>query len=59
MNNVTITLSDEEIAKIKVADLDEFYNFYVHDLFCFKILFEVAIFWNSNFQLIKQSHMKS
>ena len=31
MNNVTTTLSDEEITKIKVVDLDKFYNFYVHD----------------------------
>jgi hypothetical protein len=27
MNNVTTTLSDEEMIKIKVVDLDEFYNF--------------------------------
>jgi len=29
----TITLSDEEMPKIKVVDLDEFYNFVVDD-FC-------------------------
>jgi hypothetical protein len=33
MNNVTTTLLDEEITKIKVVDLDKFYNFYVHDFF--------------------------
>jgi hypothetical protein len=33
MSNVTITLSDEEIIKIKVVDLDEFYNFYVYNFF--------------------------
>ena len=33
MNNVTITLSDEQITKIKVVDLDELYNLYVHDFF--------------------------
>ena len=31
MNDVTTTLSDEKMTKIKVVDLDEFYNFYVHD----------------------------
>ena len=31
VNNVLITLSDEEMTKIKVIGLDEFYNFYVHD----------------------------
>jgi hypothetical protein len=33
MNNVTTTLSDEEMTQIKVLDIDEFYNFYVHDFF--------------------------
>ena len=33
MNNVITTLSDEEMIKIKVVDLDKFYNFYVHDFF--------------------------
>ena len=33
MNNVTTTLADEEMTKIKVIDLDKFYNFYVHDFF--------------------------
>jgi hypothetical protein len=33
MNNVTTILLDEEMTKIKVLDLDKFYNFYVHDFF--------------------------
>ena len=33
VNNVTTTMSDQEIIKIKVIDLDEFYNIYVHDFF--------------------------
>jgi hypothetical protein len=33
VNNVTITLSDEQMTKIKVVDFDELYNFYVHDFF--------------------------
>ena len=33
VNNVTITLSDEEMSKIKVVDLDVFYNFVVDDFF--------------------------
>ena len=36
VNNVTNTLSDEEITKIKVVDLDEFYNFYIHAFFQLK-----------------------
>jgi len=48
VNNVTITLSDEKITKIKVVDLYQLYNFYVYDfsaeiIYCFKMLFEVAI----------------
>jgi len=33
MNNVTTTMSDEQMTKIKVVDLDEFYNFVVDDFF--------------------------
>jgi hypothetical protein len=33
VNIVTTTLSDEEMTKIKVVDLDDFYNFYAHDFF--------------------------
>jgi len=29
----TITLSDEEMIKIKVVDLDELYNFGIHHFF--------------------------
>jgi hypothetical protein len=48
VNNVATTLLDEEMTKIKVVDLDKFYNFYVHDLFSgdhlvFRMMFEVTI----------------
>jgi hypothetical protein len=33
MNNVTNILSDEEMTKITVLDLDELYNFVVDDFF--------------------------
>ena len=33
MNNVSTTLSDEQIIKIIVVDLDEFNNFVVDDFF--------------------------
>jgi hypothetical protein len=33
VNNVIITLSDEEMTKIKVVDLDGFYNFVVDEIF--------------------------
>jgi hypothetical protein len=36
VNNVIITFFDEEMTKIKAVDLDEFYNFYVHD-FSFEV----------------------
>jgi hypothetical protein len=63
VNNVTITLSNEEITKIKGVDIDRFYSFMfmsfsIEIIYCFKMLFEVAIFGNLNFELIKQSHMK-
>ena len=49
MNNVAITLSDKQMIKIRVVDLDELYNFYVCDfsaetIYCFKMLVEVVIF---------------
>ena len=33
VNNVTITLSDKEMTKIKIIDLDELYNFGIHHFF--------------------------
>ena len=33
VNNVIITLSNEQMIKIKVVDLDDFYNFDVDDFF--------------------------
>jgi hypothetical protein len=44
VNNVTVTLSDEQMTKIKVIDLDELYNFYVHDFFKWNhLLFENVV----------------
>jgi hypothetical protein len=45
----TNTLSDKEMTKIKVVDLDELYNFGIHHfsdeiIWCFKIWFELVIF---------------
>ena len=46
----TITLSDEEMTKIKVIDLDELYTtlvfitFLAEIFWCFKILLELVIF---------------
>ena len=47
----TITLSDEEMTKIKVVDLEELYNFGIHHflaeiIWCLKILLELVIFLN-------------
>jgi hypothetical protein len=40
VKNVTTTLSNEQISKIKVVDLDDFDNFYVHDFFsCNHLMF--------------------
>ena len=33
VNNVTVTLSDEKMIKIKVIDLDKLYNFGIHHFF--------------------------
>jgi hypothetical protein len=35
-----------------------FITFSAEIIYCFKMLFEVVIFGNSNFELIKQSDMK-
>jgi hypothetical protein len=39
VNNVTTILSDEEITKINVIDIDEFYNFCIHDFSNFKFYY--------------------
>ena len=64
VNNVTTTISDEQMTKIKVVDLDEFYNFYVHDFFSWShLLFENDV-WSCYFLKFKiqidriQSHEK-
>ena len=38
VNYVTISLSDEQMNKIKVVDIDELCNFYVHDFFIWNYL---------------------
>ena len=38
------TLLDKQITKIKIVDLDEFYNFYVDDFFSWKhVLFQNVV----------------
>ena len=51
------------MTKIKVVDVDEFYNFIVNDFFIWNDLLLQNVdsschFLNLNFELIKQSHMK-
>ena len=64
MNNITTTLSDEEMTKIKVVDLDKFYNFYVHDFFSWNHLVFQNDVWSYYFLKFKiqidriQSHEK-
>ena len=53
MNNVITTLSDEEMTKIKVVDIDKFYNFYVHDFFSWNHLLVQNVVWNSHFLKFK------
>ena len=64
VNNVTTTISDEQMTKIKVVDLDEFYNFYVHDFFSWSYLMFENDVWSCYFLKFKiqidriQSHKK-
>ena len=49
MNNAITILSDEEMTKIKIVDLDKLYNFGSHHfsaeiIWCFKISLEHVIF---------------
>ena len=55
VNNVTITLLDEQIIKIKVVDLDQFYNFYVHDFFRWNHLLLQNVVWSYYFLKFKFS----
>ena len=55
------TLWNEKMAKIKVGDLDELYNSYIHHLYSWNHLvfenqFEAVIFWNLKFELFKISN---
>jgi hypothetical protein len=61
--NFTITLSDEEMTKIKVIDLDELYNFVVDDFFSWNHLIFENVVWSCHilkfkFKLFKQSHIE-
>jgi hypothetical protein len=64
MNNVSTTLLDEQMTKIKVIDLDQFYDFYVHDFFSWNHLMFQNDIWSYHFLKLKfqidktQSHKK-
>jgi hypothetical protein len=45
MNNITITFSDKEMTKIKIVDLDQFYNFVVDDFFKWNHLVFQIVVW--------------
>jgi hypothetical protein len=49
----TNTLSDEEMTKIKVVDLDEYYNFYFHDFFSLNHLVFQNVVWICHFLKFK------
>ena len=49
MNNITTTLLDEEMIKIKVVDLDKFYHFYVDDFFSWNQLVFQNDVWSCYF----------
>jgi hypothetical protein len=57
-------MPDEEMTKIKVVDLDEFYNFYVHDFFSWNHSMFRNNIWSCHFLKFKiqidktQSHEK-
>ena len=53
MNNIITTLSDEEMTKIKVIDLDKFYNFYVYDFFSWNQLVFQNNVWSCYFLKFK------
>ena len=48
--------SDGEITKIKVVDLDEFYNFIVYNLFIWNHLWFQKAVGNLIFKLLKNSN---
>ncbi len=57
-----ITLSDEQITKIKVIDIDELYNFVVDEFFSWNYLVFENVVWSCHnfkfkFKLLKQSHI--
>ena len=50
------TLSNEEMTKIKVVELDEFYNFYVHDFSGWSHLIFQNDVWSCYFFEIQNSN---
>jgi hypothetical protein len=53
VNNVLITLLDEQMTKIKVLNLDELYNFYIHDFSSWNHLLFKNIVWSCHFMKFK------
>jgi hypothetical protein len=53
MNNITITLSDEQMTKIKVVDLYQLYNFCVYDFFNWNHLLLQNVVWSCYFLKFK------
>ena len=53
MNSVITIMLDKEMIKVKVVDLDEFYNFYVHDFFSWNHLMFQNDVWSCYFLKFK------
>jgi hypothetical protein len=53
VNNATTTLSDKEITKIKMVDLNQLYKFYVHDFFNWNHLMFQNDVWSCHFLKFK------
>jgi hypothetical protein len=53
VNNVLINLSDEQMTKIKVLDLDELYNIYIHDFSSWNHLLFATFQTKSHEKMIK------
>ena len=64
MNNITTTLLDEQITKIKICrswwvlQLCCCWLFQLKSFTLWKCCFKLSFFWNSNFELFKLCHMK-
>jgi len=53
VNNVAITLSDKQMTKIKILDLNELYNFYIHDFTGSNYLLFENVVWSCHFMKFK------